>query len=482
MTAHRLLLLLLLISLGSPLAICPARALQNNTPGGKLPPELRGEKVYHLDLEKKPAWNPEKLVLIKDVSYGDITFQRLMLNVSVSITPVDHAATIQRIYFQDVRVNSLPVHLETLEREFQLSRKQAVDLPAPLKCSIVFADLDSLKPVSETLAKKAIQITGEGFVEVKLNGMERLAMRARHLVIPLALDQQVPLHLYSGNLLLRLAADKILDTLTDPSTPAALALARDRLSRLVRQTTLSATTRPALFLVYCEYAFADPKTQSVEKFSQAGTGFVFGAEGRLLTAKRVVEPWKFDPQIAFLAARNHLEFDPDRYRLYAWPAGARVNLPDGRLDFDAAASSEKATLQLLKIAPDRFRKEEYQDPSTGERATLELEAEGDNDLAWLQLAGAHLAPLAVADNADRSSEANQPILFGFPFGLNQPRADPRPVEVQATLENGAVRLDHLLNPGESGAPLLTAEGKVIAIASGANYCIPIEAARQLVVP
>src|SRR5208337_3032140 len=239
--------------------------------------------------------------------------------------------------------------------------------------------------------------------------------------------------------------------------------------------------RPALYLLYCEYALVDPKTQAAEKFSQFGTGFVVSAEGKLLTAKRVVQPWKFDPQIAFLIAHYHLELDPKSYRLYAWPAGARVKSPDGGLDFQMAASSEKGTLKLLKTAPDRMQKKDYQDPDSGERASLDLEAEGESDLALLQLAGAgaNLKPLAFADSTPGANEATKKALFGFPFGLNQSQAEPRAEYLQATTENAAVTLERLVNPGESGAPLLTAEGKVLAIASGVNQCVAIPAARQL---
>jgi hypothetical protein len=477
---RRLPLLLLLSSLGSHLGFHPARAFQNDSPAGQLPAELRGAKVYHLDLEKKPGMAPEKLVLIKNLSYQDISLERLVLNLYLSIKSVDRAATIERIYFQDVRVNGVPVHLETFEQEFQLSKKEVVDLPAPLKCSIVFAELNSLKPVAEILEKDSIQITGEDFIEVKLTGVEKLAMRSKQLVIPMALDQQVPLNLFSGNPFLQMAAGKILDTLSDPSSPAALALGRDHSAKLAEDQTLSAAARPALYLLYCEYVLVDPKTQASENFSQSGTGFVVSAEGKLLTAKRVVEPWKFDPQIAFLIAHYHLKLDPKSYHLYAWPAGAHVKLPEGGLDFQMAASSDKATLKLLKTAPDRIQKKDYQDPDSGERATLDLEAEGENDLALLQLAGANLKPLAFADSAAQTGEATQKALFGFPFGLNQSQADPRAVFVQATTENGTVTLERLLNPGESGAPLLTADGKVLAIASGANQCVPIQAARKLV--
>jgi hypothetical protein len=480
MMLRRLLFLLLLTALSSHAGVHPAPACQNDNPAGQLPAELRGVKVYHLDLEKKPEMAPEKLVLMKNLSYQDISLERLVLNLYLSIKPVDRAATIERIYFQDVRVNAVPVHLETFEQEFQLSKKEVIDLPAPLKCSIVFAELDSLRPVAEILAKDAIQITGESFVEVKLSGVEKLAMRSKQLVVPMALEQQVPLNLFSGNPLLQMAASKIMETLSDPSSAAALALARDHAAKLAEGQTLTAAARPALYLLYCEYALVDPKTRAAEKFSQSGTAFVASPEGKLLTAKRVVQPWKFDPQIAFLIARYHLAFDPKSYRLYAWPAGARVKSPEGGLDFQMAASSEKGTLKLLKTAPDRMQKKDYQDPDSGEHATLELETEGENDLALLQLAGANFRPLAFADSIGQTSEAAPKALFGFPFGLDQSQADPRAVDVQATVENGVVTLERLLNPGESGAPLLSTDGKVLAIAGGAKQCVPIQAARKLI--
>jgi hypothetical protein len=480
MMLRRLFLLLLLASLGSQPGIHPARAFQNDNPAAQLPPELRGVKVYHLDVEKKPEWAPEKLVLIKNLSYQDISLEGLALNLFLSIKPVDRAATIERIYFQDVRVNGVPVHLETFEQEFQLSKKEVVDLPAPLKCSIVFAELNSLKPVAEILQKDAVQITGEDFVEVKLSGAEKLAMRSKQLVIPMALNQQVPLNLFSGNPFLQMAAGKILETLSDPSSPAAAALGKEHSAKLAEQQTLTAAARPALYLLYCEYALVDPKTQARENFSQSGTGFVVSAGGKLLTAKRVVQPWKFDPPIAFLIAHYHLNLDPKSYHVYAWPAGAHMKSPDGGLNFQMAASSEKETLKLLKTAPDQVQKKDYQDPDSGERATLDLEAEGDSDLALLQLAGGNLKPLAFADSAAEAGEAGKKVLFGFPFALNQSEADPRADYVQATTANSGITLERLLNPGESGAPLLTPEGKVLAIASGANRCVPIEAARKFI--
>jgi S1-C subfamily serine protease len=447
---------------------------------GQLPEELRGAKIYHLPEKGKSGAAMESPVIYRKLAYQDINLEHLILSLAVSIKPVDRPANVRRIYFQDVRANGIPIHVETFEQEFKLSKNQEVDLPAPLRCSIVFSELDSLKPVQEMVEQEKTRVTGESFIEVELTGLEKLALRTQQLVIPVALNQEMPLDMFSGSPLLRMTASKILDTLADPSSTAALALAREHLARLTEDRTLASAAQPALYLLYTEYVLLDPKTQASEKFSQSGTGFVVSADGKLLTAKRVVQPWKFDPQIALLMARHHLELDPKSYKLYAWPASGQVQAPDGQLNFPAALSTDAQTLRLLKTAPDRMQDQPYQDPDSGEQATLRLHAGGEGDVAVLQLSGTVFHPLALADSSAKPGPNAKTALYGFPFGLSQAQANPRPRFVNATSQGSIITLEHPLNPGESGAPLLTAEGKVLAFAGGANQCVPIEAARTVI--
>ncbi len=472
--------LLVLILISSVGGLSAAQSTQADTPAAQLPAELRGAKIYRLDKVNKPGQPAENPVVYKNLTYEDINLERLVLNLHLSLKPVDRNATIRRIYFQDIRVNNVPVNVETFDQEFKLSKKEVTDLPAPLKCSMVFSELDSLKPVQEIVEKDSIQITGRSFIEVKLNAAQKLFVGGKPVVIPVALNEEVPLNLFSGNLLLQMAATKILDALTDPSSTAALTLTKDHLTRLAEDRTLAASARPALYLVYCEYTLINPKTQAVEKFTQSGTGFLVGDGGKLLTAKRVVQPWKSDPQIAFLMSHYGLEIDPKSYHLYAWPAGATIHSPDGAFDFQAALSDGKSTLKLLKTAPDRMQKQDYQDPDTGERDSVNLDEGAENDLALLQLTGTNLKPLALADPAFKDTEETQKALFGFPFGINQTYAEPRAVRVPVKLGDSIVTMARSLNPGEAGAPLLTPEGKVAAVAVGLNQCVPVQAVRKLV--
>ena len=89
------------------------------------------------------------------------------------------------------------------------------------------------------------------------------------------------------------------------------------------------------------------------------------------------------------------------------------------------------------------------------------------------------APLALAEAGTKPDAGMKTTLYGFPFGLNQKQAQPRPLEVKASTEGQLITLERQLNPGESGAPLLTPEGKVLALAGGKNECIPIDLVRSL---
>ncbi len=461
----------LALAVAAALAFPGALRAQQKT---ELPAQLQGVKVYHLPDYDKGAQPLHNLVAYKSVSYRDINLQRLSLNISVAIQPVDRDVTVEKIYFQNVQVDGFPVHIATFDHPFQIVKNQAADLPAPLECSIVYSDLDSVAPIQKLINQDKITMTGESFMEVKLTGLKKLLMRSGRLVIPVSFQEEVPLNLFNDSPLLKLAANKVLDTLADPTTEAALSLAKTHLAKLTEERALGEHAQQSVYLLYCQYALVNPQSGAEEKFVQYGTAFAAGAEGRLLTAKRVVEPWKYDPQIAFLIAHYHLQLDPKAYRLAAWPAGAAVLTSGGEVNWSGALSTEKQTLKLLKTAPDRLAQQEYTDPETGTKATLELNAEGRGDVALLEATGGTAQPLESAPGSSPGV-----ALLACPYGLSQPQAHPQPVFVGAAVADAAVTLDREVNPGEAGAPLVDAQGKVVAMATGGKQCIPIASVEEL---
>jgi S1-C subfamily serine protease len=451
---------------------------QNAGSGGaaQLPPELKGSKIYHLAAENGSGKEMQNLVITKRVTYQDISTERLLLNVYVSLQPVDRDATVTKMYFQNVKVGGFPVHLQPFEQQFQLSKSQTVDLPGPLECSIVYSDLDSIAPLRELVDKQKILVTGDSFIQVKLNTVQKIFMRSKDVVIPVKFSQEVPLEMFSDSPLLKFAASKVLDVITDPSTTAAATLAKEHVEKFQRARALSSLAQSSVYLLYCEYVLRNPAGAS-EKFTQTGTGFVISADGKILTSKRIIQPWKFDPQVAYLIAKYHLELDPKAYRLAAWPAGAAIRLPGGQMNFQTALTEDQQSLKVLKVGADAPAKTEYHDADSGETATVDVEGEGGNDVAILQIRGDKLQPLTLAGTADSGSPAS---LLGYPYGLSQPEADPKIAEVKASREGALLVLDQPLEPGESGAPLVNGDGKVVGLAGNGKQCNPTDAFRALI--
>jgi len=474
---HRGLVLAFLLLFSLARGVCSEDNKDETT--AQLPPELRGAKIYRVPEGGEAHAPAESPVVYRRLAYEDINFERLVLKLSVSIKPFDREATIRRIFFQDVRANGIPVQVETFEKEFKVSKKEIVDLPAPLKCTITFSDLESLAPIKEIINQDKITVTGQSFIEVKLSTLQKIALRSKRLALPVSLREEVPLDMFSGNPLLRMAVNGVFDILTDPASVQAIALAKAHLARIAKARRLEQKGSQSLFFLYTEYALRDPKTGASEKFSQSGTGFVVSADGKVATAKRVVEPWKFDAQIAWMIARDHLEVDSKSIRVAAWPAGANLQADDGAPDRGSAFTSEKQTLQVLRMSPDRFEKHEYQDADSDEKGTLDLHAGGESDLALLKLSGESFQPLDLAAGFLLRADSNLSLL-GFPFGLSQGQATPKPMEVTVAAQEGGLMLDCSLNPGQSGAPLVTLEGKVVALCAEPNQCVPVESLRELI--
>jgi hypothetical protein len=71
-------------------------------------------------------------------------------------------------------------------------------------------------------------------------------------------------------------------------------------------------------------------------------------------------------------------------------------------------------------------------------------------------------------------------LCSYPLGISQPQVAPRLLSVPVTLDGSTLKMEHKADPGESGAPLLDADGKVVALVTSGNQCIPVQFARKLI--
>jgi S1-C subfamily serine protease len=257
-------------------------------------------------------------------------------------------------------------------------------------------------------------------------------------------------------------------------------MAKEHLAKLHLDENLGAKVKPALYLLMTQYQVRDPKSNAAEQFSQSGTGFLVSADGKLLTSKRVVTPWKFDPEVDFLIEHQHMVLDKNSVKMYAWPAGALVMGLDGQPDLASALSIDHQSLKILRMAPDEMVRQDYLDPDSGQRVTLHLHGEGLSDAAVLQITGTSFRPLSLPDPASSPVANSTLVLCSYPFGISQPQTTPRLLSVQVSPEGNLMKMEHNLDPGESGAPLLNTEGKVVALATSGTQDIPIQVAQTLI--
>jgi hypothetical protein len=101
-------------------------------------------------------------------------------------------------------------------------------------------------------------------------------------------------------------------------------------------------------------------------------------------------------------------------------------------------------------------------------------------LALLQLTGTGFQPLSFSDPSASLAADSKLVLCSYPVGISQPQSAPRLLSVQVSPLGSMVKMGHELDPGESGAPLLNADGKVVALAASTNQGIPIQVARKLI--
>jgi S1-C subfamily serine protease len=242
-------------------------------------------------------------------------------------------------------------------------------------------------------------------------------------------------------------------------------------------------------LTVSEAVFPGPDGLPSNTMWGTGTGFMADREGRMVTCKHVVEPWKF-PQMAALLAKAKVRITG--CRLEAYPAGYRFTASSAR-SAGVLYSTDNGKLKVVGAAPDDLRR--TTEMVLGEAVECEAESNYENDVAILQIQGSNLKPLRLATDEEMSQLSQKklwPVMVaGFPLGLKI--FDNGEVATSMTLGNirrfgKFVYHSAPTCVGNSGGPLIDEEGRVLGIVSfvvsgdsvqNLNACVPITHANRL---
>src|SRR5438046_1841119 len=93
---------------------------------------------------------PAVRVTIDKVTVLDVAQDRLQLSFLLTfLTDVDVA--VRQITFDKVRLNDVPLYVAPVAQKLSLKANQPQPLPEPLKLTLYFRDLDSVRPLQTAL-------------------------------------------------------------------------------------------------------------------------------------------------------------------------------------------------------------------------------------------------------------------------------------------------------------------------------------------
>jgi hypothetical protein len=218
-------------------------------------------------------------------------------------------------------------------------------------------------------------------------------------------------------------------------------------------------------------SYALPKSQQekntqIREFltSATGTGFLI-AKDRIVTAKELVEPWKFDP--AALALKKKYE------EVLGYRAATKIEVLtlNGEGIYTVTATNDPSidnpTLSTIYVGADSFsdaidQKVRFRDAETVEQ--VQVHKRDESNVAVLQLKDGALTPIPVAAADDAAKQGDQVVALGEKAGgpdVKSPE-QARLYSVQAELTQ-----PNVLGVGGfatwTGGPVLAPDGTVVGL-------------------
>jgi DNA-binding protein H-NS len=252
-------------------------------------------------------------------------------------------------------------------------------------------------------------------------------------------------------------------------------IAQDRKETVAVSKQVAASTDAAIVLVYCQYTLSNQ-----ENYDSHGTGFIVSPDGKVITSKQIVEPWKFDPDIAaFIKVANLKLVKRD---IYVWRMDSKIRQGPDAMNLQAAANTASGTLSLLKVAADDMENQTYTREDTGEKIGIKVHrTDSEGNLALLQIKGSSFPSLKVNASAGGAEVAPgaSVLVSGYPLGVEQDVAKPELLRAALVQFGNAIKIDKPITRGFKGSPLLLPEGSAIGVVVSESYCVPIRTVMKL---
>ncbi len=280
-------------------------------------------------------------VSIDTVTLADVSSDRFRFDVQSHVTST-RSLKIKQVRFAHMRLGRLPVYLSPLRQSLTLDKGDSLTLP-PIPLTIYFRDLDSLEPLEEVVRDQKAVVEGNARVDLGL-GLERILGGVAHVDVPVKVT--IPMEIPGGVVgqaaaLATLGAAQI--ALDLGGSPLNLL----RQSQRAWESEMRTRYIPTLVVAESRYALRLPNNQRVD-VAVRGLGFRISAD-RFVLIGEMVEPWKYDADVAAAIQTGEASLVEDARDLLVWPSREATNantarsLSRGTIQFDHTPAKTEST-------------------------------------------------------------------------------------------------------------------------------------------
>ena len=358
---------------------------------------------------------------------------------------------LDQVTLANLRFNGLPVFAAPLEGPIHLIKGQQVDLPQPLLLTVYLRDVTSTKPISQALQDGFTALDGEIYLSVHLSAIAKIVLRSFQAIVPMKLQQRVPVAV-PGGALAKSAALTVLEA-ADVALKHLLAgvSASQGIWPGLRHDILQQYA-PGTFAVVVTYSLSDASGKQVPL---SWNGVAFRVSPTLLVLpQEALEPWSFDPDTAVAIQSGEYKLEPNTFRLSVWPAGQPAPSPltaDGGLqlgkELQGGPAKHQATTQIMLLNKSHL-------PQKGK---LDVRANSSNVALLKAIDAFPAAPTPKTASGSAATQWETVALLRFPR-LGSDKLAPEVILTSASLDHGRIRLGIKVDGSVFGSPIIAPDG------------------------
>jgi hypothetical protein len=396
---------------------------------------------------------------LDEVTVSQVTSDHIQFALSFSVR-ANRDVSVRQVSFENMRLNELPFYAPPLEEHLKLIAGQRMALPYQVQATFYYRDLESLRPLELLVREGNVRVEGTLYVDLQLNLIDKAVLRARRGRMPLAVRKDISVEIPGGSMA-RTAALGVLSLASQALAKTEAAM----VSRFSKESTwrhqLWRDYAPALLLANARFSVSDPAGIPFT-VDCMGIGFRIN-EKHFLLPKAVVEPWKFDPEIAATIQRDGWKLDPLSVDLAVWSSEARLQTSAGALDVSTGFQQSQKQIKLI-LRPKDELETMFDSRAIGRPHKIRVHPrESAGNVVLFEFTdSANLAPLPPIKLDPSGSEASWDRLavFRFPAGTRSKQAHPDLVFLTATRQGSTIRIATPIDYSGWGAPLISPLGIV----------------------